>query len=75
MRYIDLEHQFFGRQDIVKLLKKRISDLKEGFRQNVAILGNPFIGKTAFLKNFVFNIDDDSVTPIYLELDRDKDKS
>jgi len=69
MNHTDLEKNFFGRTDILGLLKKRVVDLKEGCRQNVAILGNHHVGKSALLRSFLSNLDDKDVTAIYLDLE------
>lgn len=66
---ITLEQNFLGRTEILSLLKKRVSDLKEGCRQNIALLGNPYVGKSALLEHFVSNFDDEDVTLIYLDLE------
>jgi len=65
----NLEKNFFGRTDVLNLLKKRVIDLKEGCRQNVALLGNQYAGKSAILHNFLLNLDEDDVTAIYLDLE------
>ena len=49
MNDLDIETKFFGRRDILDLLKKRVIDLKAGCRQNVALLGNRHVGKPAKL--------------------------
>ena len=64
-----LEKSFFGRIDVLGLLKKRVVDLKEGCRQNVALLGNQYVGKSAILHDFLLNLDDTDVTAIYLDLE------
>ena len=68
----NLDKSFFGRTEILALLKKRVMDLKEGCRQNVALLGNQYVGKSAILYAFLANIDEPDVTAIYLDLE-DKD--
>jgi AAA+ ATPase superfamily predicted ATPase len=68
MNDINTEKNFFGRTDVLNLLKKRVADLKEGCRQNVALLGNPFVGKSAILHDFLSNLEDEDVTAIYLDL-------
>lgn len=72
MRDIQLDKNFFGRHDVLDLLKKRVVDLKEGCRQNVALLGNRYVGKSVILQNFLSNLDEDDVIAIYLDLE-DKD--
>jgi len=69
MSYIDSEEKFFGREDILTLLKRRVVGLKDGYRQNIALLGNPYVGKSSVLQHFIANIDDDSVITIYLDLE------
>ncbi|MCK4882098.1 MAG: hypothetical protein KAS92_03635, partial [Candidatus Omnitrophica bacterium] len=64
-----MEKSFFGRIDVLGLLKKRVVDLKEGCRQNVALLGNQYVGKSAILHDFLLNLDDTDVTAIYLDLE------
>jgi len=65
----DLEKNFFGRTDVLDLLKKRVIDLKEGCRQNVALLGNQYVGKSSVLHNFLSNLDEGEVIAIYLDLE------
>jgi predicted transcriptional regulator len=64
-----LEENFFGRTEILELLKKRTMDLKEGCRQNIALLGNPHVGKSSVLKHFITNLDDERLITIYLDLE------
>lgn len=64
-----LEKNFFGRTEVLGLLKKRVVDLKEGCRQNVALLGNQFVGKSTILHDFIYNLDEDDVIAIYLDLE------
>ncbi|MCA9408015.1 MAG: ATP-binding protein [Candidatus Omnitrophica bacterium] len=69
MNYIDEEQNFYGRRDILDVFKRRVKDLKEGYRQNVALLGCKHVGKSAVLRNFVSNLDDDDITSVYLDLE------
>jgi len=64
-----LENNFFGKSPILNLLKRRVLDLKEGYRQNVALLGNRFIGKSLLLRKFIGELDDEGMIVIYLDLD------
>ncbi len=63
-----MHKNFFGRTDVLDLLKRRVIDLKEGYRQNVALLGNEYVGKSAILQHFFMNLDDERVIVIYLDL-------
>lgn len=69
MSYLDCEKSFYGRQRELDLLKKRVLDLKEGYRHNIAFLGSRYVGKSAVLKEFIHHLEDSDVTPIYLDLD------
>jgi len=69
---LDLENFFFGRKSILELIKRRVIDLKEGYRQNLALLGNRHLGKTSILRRFLANLDDEEIVEIYLDLE-DKD--
>lgn len=60
--------RFFGRAEILDLLAKRTNALKEGYRQNIAIVGPQLIGKSSLALHFFFNFCPDNVVPIYIEL-------
>lgn len=64
-----LNDYFYGRAPALELLKKRILDLKEGYRQNIALLGTPHIGKTSILHKLLLNLDDSDLISIYLDLE------
>lgn len=66
--------KFYGRKDSLDLLKKRVVDLKEGYRQNIAFIGEQYIGKSYILQKFVADLDDNDIIFVYLEL-KDKDFS
>lgn len=63
------ENTFFGKSPILNLLKRRVLDLKEGYRQNVALLGGRFVGKSLLLRTFIGELDDEQMIVIYLDLD------
>src|SRR6185369_16235796 len=69
MNVIDHDHSFTGRQNTLDVLKKRLLGLKEGYRQNVAILGSRHIGKTAIVQKLIADHDDPSVFILYLDLE------
>jgi len=60
--------EFFGRTKILNLLNKRAVSIKDGYRQNIAILGEQFIGKTSLLHQFILSLKEDSVIPVYIEI-------
>ncbi len=59
---------FYGRTDNLALLTKRIAGLKSGYRQNVALVGAQFIGKTSLLLRLLDAIDDPEVMPVYVQV-------
>lgn len=65
-RYWD--DKFFGRKPILDLLKKRLLGLKEGYRQNIAVLGGHYLGKTTILNKFLADLDDKDIVEVYLDL-------
>ncbi len=60
--------KFFGRKDVLATLEKRISALKGGYRQNIAITGHRLTGKSSILNHFLFSFKDNEILPIYLEV-------
>ena len=65
---MSVQQNFFGRTAIMELLKKRVLDLKEGYRQNVALFGNRYIGKTTILRNFLADLDEE-ITVLYIDVE------
>lgn len=59
---------FVPQKSILDILNKRIHDFKDGYRQNIAILGEEHTGKTALLKIFLNDINDEKVIPVYVEV-------
>lgn len=69
MKTFNPESNFFGRKPTLELLKRRVIDLKEGYRQNIAFLGSRYTGKSSILRQFLSDLDDEQVVPVYLDLD------
>ncbi|MDD5617756.1 MAG: ATP-binding protein [Candidatus Omnitrophica bacterium] len=63
-----IKEQFIGREDITKLINKRIYDLREGYRQNIALLGEELVGKTWIIKSIFDNFSDTKIIPLYIDL-------
>ena len=61
--------KFFGREEILGTLHKRVTSLKGGYRQNMALSGPMLAGKSSILRHFLNNIDDPSIIPLYIEMD------
>lgn len=56
------------RKEVLDLLHKRLSDFRDGYRQNVAILGEELIGKTTVLKKFLDGFKEEGIVPVYVEI-------
>ncbi len=63
------QEQFYGRQKKLALLKRRVLDLKEGYRQNMAFLGDRYTGKTMIVQKFLADLDDPQIVPVYIDLE------
>lgn len=67
-------NSFCGRKKILDLVKKRVADLKEGYRQNVCLIGSQHIGKSTIMQRFLADLDDHALVAVYLDLEnRDLD--
>lgn len=62
-----LKERFFGRQEYLNILDKRVSALKFGYRQNLAIIGDELVGKTSMLCTFLNTFQDNQIILLYLE--------
>jgi AAA+ ATPase superfamily predicted ATPase len=60
--------RFFGRKEIMDLLEKRISALKDGYRQNIALTGQSLAGKSSIILQFLKTVKDEGFIPIYVEV-------
>ncbi len=67
--------RFFGREDVLKLLNKRASDLKDGYRQNVALTGQSLAGKSSIILQFLNTAREDGFIPIYVEVTKENFES
>ncbi|MFH0771568.1 MAG: hypothetical protein V1933_03000 [Candidatus Omnitrophota bacterium] len=59
---------FFGRRDILELLKKRVDDLCYGYRQNIAIIGPPYYGKTSIIYRLVDDVSLRRQVAVYVDV-------
>ncbi|MBL7158363.1 MAG: ATP-binding protein [Candidatus Omnitrophica bacterium] len=63
-----IDKEFFGRGEVLRLLEKRVTALKGGYRQNVALTGQMLSGKSSILYQFLYSLKDTSIIPIYIEV-------
>ena len=59
---------FFGYSNILEVLEKRVSNFKEGYKQNIALIGKELSGKSLIIKQFLKEFKDEEILHIYLEL-------
>jgi hypothetical protein len=62
------EDKFFGRKEYLEILDKRARDLKEGYRQNIAILGDEMVGKSSIIFSFLNKFYDTRIIILYFEI-------
>ncbi len=55
---------FFGRRRICALLEKRLESFQKGYRQNVGIVGAPFLGKTFLIQTFLKSLTQTDIIPV-----------
>jgi len=63
-----IKDRLFDRENYIQILAKRVNGLKEGYRQNIAIIGDENVGKTSILSKFLANFYDPRIITVYLEL-------
>ncbi|MFC1703410.1 ATP-binding protein [Candidatus Omnitrophota bacterium] len=68
MNFIDNPTTLLGREKALTLLAKRIHDFKEGYRQNIALIGEELSGKTSLLKHFIKNLHESHLVTVYIEV-------
>ncbi len=65
------EDRFFGHRDLLGLLQKRVQALADGYRQNLALLGPPLVGKTSIICRALAAVPSHAVLPLYIEVRRE----
>jgi hypothetical protein len=63
-----IKDNFFGRQFYLHILEKRVNGLLEGYRQNIAIIGDELTGKTSIIFRFLNKFCDNRIITLYLEI-------
>ncbi len=62
-----IKDKFFDRVNYLQVLEKRIGSLKEGYRQNIALIGEENVGKTSIVFKFLDKFYDPRITTVFLE--------
>jgi hypothetical protein len=60
--------KFFGREEVLATLNKRVTAIRGGYRQNIALTGPMLAGKSSILRHFLANIKAQDVVPLYIEM-------
>ena len=60
--------KFFGREEILATLQKRVNAIRGGYRQNIALTGPMLAGKSSILRHFLTNIKSSDIVPLYIEM-------
>jgi len=63
-----IKDKFFDRKNYIEILQRRISSLKEGYRQNIAIIGEENVGKTSIVYKFLDKFYDPRIITVFLEV-------
>lgn len=58
---------FFGRKAQLDLLRKRVSGLKDNYRQNIAIIGDELVGKTSLIFKFIESFHDNRILTVFID--------
>ena len=62
-----IENKFFERKQYHDILDKRVKGLLNGYRQNIAIIGDELVGKTSIIYNFLNKFYDNRIVMVYLQ--------
>ncbi len=63
-----IKDKFFDRNNYIQILEKRVCGLKEGYRQNIAIIGDESVGKTSIISKFLSGYYDPRIVTVFLEV-------
>ena len=63
-----IQDKIFDRENYLEILRKRIRDLKLGYRQNMAIVGGELVGKTSIIFKLLRRFSDPYLIILYLEI-------
>lgn len=59
--------KFYGRKAVLDILRKRVLDFKDGYRQNAALIGSRHIGKTFIFHKFLSEVAAPDTIQIYID--------
>lgn len=59
---------FFGRTEYLDSIEKRVKGLKDGYRQNLAVVGPELVGKTSLILRFLNKFCDNNFVCVYIDV-------
>ncbi len=59
---------YFSRKSYEEALERRVSGLKDNYRQNIAVIGDELVGKTSLIFNFLNKFQDNRIIPLYFDV-------
>ena len=60
-----IKDKFFDRAGYLQVLEKRVSSLKDGYRQNIAIIGEENVGKSSIIFKFLDKFSDPLIITVF----------
>ncbi len=58
---------FFGRENYLDLLNRRVSGFRDSYRQNMAIIGDELVGKTSLIFRFMDTFNDNRIIFVFMD--------
>jgi AAA+ ATPase superfamily predicted ATPase len=65
---MSVDKSFIDRVDVSSTMMKRVEAFNRGYRQNIGILGEAYMGKSTLLHQFVLSFPHQHMIPIYIEV-------
>jgi hypothetical protein len=63
-----MQKTFFGRGQYLDIIEKRLKGLKDGYRQNICLVGDELVGKTSLVLRFISKFCDNRFVTVYLDI-------
>ena len=61
---------FFGREKVLQLIETRDGAFAKGYRQNISLIGQPLIGKSSIICQYLFNFSKTDIIPVYVDVEK-----
>lgn len=63
-----MQKTFFGRTQYLDIIDKRVKGLHDGYRQNICLIGDELVGKSALTLRFISKFCDNRFVTVYLDI-------